>query len=329
MCQLLLANGADVHARDWDSSETPLGYACSTGRFGVTSRGSATNNLEDIVRLLLESGLDTQTSVEVDRCLDDLDFSYHILNLETLARTLSWLLQRYIQTITCDGMLACPRLQWKVCRAIEATGRYHARFANDISCNRNGKNGPLTLKNVQALHFFWLYLLDWATELATFAWHWVLHFCQTYAGDFHYRQLCDSMCRGDIEISPMESALRSFHALGTFHHILLTSKTDIITFVRKECTMPWCNYASETLMNFFSLSLEGYTMYETLFQEGLYCRNCNEYFHDEDGRFNWQKTIELVERGRSLASILDTFLSSSDKEVEGFIRPKEICEQCS
>jgi len=73
-------------------------------------------------------------------------------------------------------------------------------------------------------------------------------FRRAYTGDFHFQHSWDVDGEKGRN-SPMQLALRSFAAFGTFHSILMASGADIVKFAEKESTMPWCNHSQETLMS--------------------------------------------------------------------------------
>lgn len=116
ICQLLLKKGADVEARNWGgiyTPRTPLGIACSSGKYEkFTSTNFRQNYATDTLDLLLQSGLDIHASVEIDNNLYYLGGVTTVYTLphsikRAIAQQFSWLMHKYTQAITCDGLLPC------------------------------------------------------------------------------------------------------------------------------------------------------------------------------------------------------------------------------
>jgi hypothetical protein len=156
--------------------------------------------------------------------------------------------------------------------------------------------------DTQFFQSFWLYLIESTSKYGIAASGISPQFCRSYAGDFHFQQPWKLDGQTD-EQRPMQLALRSFSALHVFHSILTASGTDIVKFAEKESTMQPHIVTQETLMNFFSLPLEQYAHFESLFSICSICRCCYKTYQHE-GIMNWDDTIELVRSGRSLASLL-------------------------
>lgn len=168
-----------------------------------------------------------------------------------MAQQFSWLTRRYIQAITCDGLLSYTELHPDVYTAIMVSDvcfTYSDEFWNEERSNCEF----LKHMDTQKLQSFWLFLLAGATEHGDIYFNVAPEFCQLFAGDFHYQR---PWVEDDdtSQQSPMQLALRSFDALRTFYFILITSGIDIVHFTELECMMPWCAYTQETLMDLFSL----------------------------------------------------------------------------
>jgi hypothetical protein len=285
------------------------------------------------VRLLIESGVDVCVSVEVDESAHSLADA--LLHTErTVSRSeklkiiggLSWLFRKYIQATTCDGVLPTDVLHPKAFSAMNAPTLREADDNYNIWSWEVSDSPLFTRSDTLAFQSFWLYCLHDATETA-----WVFAvishtFCCTYTGGFHYRLSLEIGGR-TTKTSPMESALNSFAALGTFHHILLATEIDVKGFTKVECTMPWCDYTQQTLERFFSLDPCLYSIFERLFQGKPMCFECDKKFerYNIGGLGTWEAVVGLVESGRSLASVLEF---ASEAEMERILEASEICESC-
>jgi hypothetical protein len=331
VCQLLLAKGADVEAYNWDEDftpVTPLGIACFMGY----NRQLAFTNIEtkhaiDTLGLLSENGLDTHASVEIDHNLFFLGEGISQTKLphsvrRAVAQQFSWLMRKYIQATTYDGLLSYTGPRPEACKAIMASNvcfTYNDGFWNEerSDCKVH------TLIDTQTFHSFWLFLLAGATEYGESYMKVSPEFCQSFAGNFHFQK--PWVVDGDtFQQSPMQLALRSFDALGTFHSILMASGTDIVRFTELECTMPWCTHTQETLMDFFSLQPQSYTHFRSLFSTPSMCHDCDRKFQHE-GLMNWEETVELVESGRSLAILLQF---PSEEAKDALFESISYCEDC-
>jgi hypothetical protein len=177
--------------------------------------------------------------------------------------------------------------------------------------------------NIQAFQSFWLYMIAAATRYGDLHSEVSSQFCQSFAGNFHYQQSW-TVAEHTGSDSPMQLALKSFAALRIFHLILMASETDISNFAKVECTMPWCDYTQETLMNFFSLQPWEYTEFSGLFSTAAICQPCGEKFQHK-GLMNWEGTIQLVNSDKSLASLLDYTSEAERKRHRSLMR---CCESC-
>jgi hypothetical protein len=329
ICRLLLAKGADVEARDWGGvfkPVTPLGGACLV-LLGDHQRYLMPKHATDTLDLLLENGLDIHATVEIDSDLFSLGDS--LCGSKTLhpirravAQQFLWLLRKYIQATTCDGLLLCTELHPQACLAI-LQSKIYFDDRDGIWDEQRPDGELLTFMDTQAFQTFWLYMLAQATEYGDIFSRLSPQFCRSFTGDFHYQQpwVVDGHTS---EQSPMQLALSSFEALRTFHYILKVSGTDIVQFTELESTMPWCTYTQEALMNFFSLSLQQYTYLEILFSARKICRRCHRGYQHE-GLMNWEEILGLVRSGRSLASLLQV---PSQEEVDALLLSSFYCEDC-
>lgn len=331
VCQLLLAKGADVEAYNWGgiyTPVTPLGIACSIGYY----QQFAFTNIEikhatDTLGLLLESGLDTDASVEVDGNLLYLGESITMTKLphsvrHAAAQQFSWLMQKYIQATTYDGLLSYTKLHPAAHAAIRQSDICYT-YNDDFWNEERPDCALLRSMDTQFFQSFWLFLISSVTIYASSSPDISPQFCRSFAGNFHYQQPWVLEGHPD-EQSPMQLALRSFIAPEMFHSILMASGIEIVSFTELECTMPWCTYTQETLMNFFSLHHWQYTYFRTLFSVRSDCRRCRRDFQHE-GLMNWVQTVELVESGRSLASLLKF---PSEEARDALLVSIAYCEDC-
>ncbi|GAB7331330.1 hypothetical protein MBLNU13_g02769t1 [Cladosporium sp. NU13] len=331
ICQLLLAKGADVEARNWVGiyvPVTPLGIACCSGdyrQFAFTN--FRPKHATDTLDLLLESGLDTHVSVEIDYNLHHLGESMTRSMVppsirRTFAQQFAWLMRKYIKATTCGGLLSCTELHAEACAAIKQSTICFA--GSDKSWDEERFDyGVFAYMGIQACQSFWLSLIAAATVCGEILPEISPQLCRAYAGDFHYQQSWDVHGHTGRD-SPMQLALRSFAALGTFHSILTASGTDIVKFTEKESTMPWCNHSHETLISFFSLQHQEYSYFISLFSTPSMCYDCGCEFQHE-GFTNWEEAVELVRSGRSLASLLEY---PSEEERYILDLSMDHCETC-
>lgn len=127
-----------------------------------------------------------------------------------------------------------------------------------------------------------------------------------------------------MEISPLELALRSFAAFGTFHHILLTTCMGIEWFTRVECTMPWCTDTQQTLDNLFTIDSGTYRKFNKLFSGARSCFVCREGYQHE-GVKDWHEVVGLVRSGKPW----NTLLEFGSEEEESRLRwTWKCCESC-
>lgn len=176
---------------------------------------------------------------------------------------------------------------------------------------------------IQIFQSLWLHLIAGATLYGEIRPGFSPRFCREYAGDFHYQQPWDLDGRTGRD-SPTQLALRSFAALATFRSILTASKTDIVKFIEKESTMPWCKHSQQTLMSLFSLQSQEYKDSGFLFRTTATCRYCHRHFlHDE--LLDWEEIVVSVEAGNSLASLLD---SVSNEQKHALACSVLYCETC-
>jgi hypothetical protein len=333
MCRLLIAKGADVDAREWLHSRTPLGSACfqphmQGGRGRATTVNLSRNDFVNTLRLLIESGVDVCVSVELD---NDTFWLVHALHFRKQALPmpeerkviggLFWLFQNYIQATTCDGVLSTDVLHPSAFATIAYSETLAALF--NIWPLEGYDNHFLTCKDTLAFQSFWLLQLAEAID-GNRIYDMLSHsFCCSYAGDFHYR-LPLEIDGLTTEISPMELALGSLAALGSFHHILLATGTDVNDFTKVECTMPWCHYTHQTLDAFFSLEPEEYDTLRRRVPGKSPCYGCLKYFQHYDVE-DWEAVVGLVKSGRSLASVLRF---ASEAEREEFLVASKLCKCC-
>lgn len=323
VCQLLLAKGADIEARDWYYSQTPLSLACRI-RYGTpVPPDLSSKDLTDIVRLLVEHGLDILTAVEIDTDLFVLAGRlFHTYETQStkrkLASAFSWLIRSYMCTITCDGVFPSVELHPQVCEAILQSKICDTDLDGFWIQERPGCT-VLTPKDSQAFQSLWLQAIEQVIhyeEIYEFS----PQFCQLYTGDFHYRQLWD--VGGDsTNVSPMELALRSFDALRTFHGILLACGTEIIKFAEVECTMPWCTYTHNMLMEFFSLRPQEYIRFYPLLSSEALCHDCGFRLGNE-GITVWKEVVDMVRSGGSLRSSLG-YMSEERRDLSS-----PFCQSC-
>lgn len=331
ICQLLLAKGADVEARDWGAIYeplTPLGIACSIDYFCPTAFTNVeTKHATDTLCLLLESGLDTHASVELDHNLGFLSEGIAMTTAQrpirrAMAQQFSWLMRRYIQAITCDGLFSYTELHPDVYTAMMMSD---VCFTDSDEFWNEERSDCEFLKHMDTQKFqsFWLFLLAEATEHGEIYFDVAPEFCRSFTGDFHYQQPWE-VHGHTSEQSPMQLALSSSEALRTFYYILKVSGTDIVQFTELESTMPWCTYTQEALMDFFSLQHQGCTFFKSPFSESSICRDCDLEFQHV-GLMDWEETIELVRSGGPLASSLECV----PYEEEDRLHFQEIyCQDC-
>lgn len=281
----------------------------------------------DTLGLLLEKGLDIHATVENDYNLSRVGESLrrpktsHPIR-RAVAQQFLWLLRKYIQATTCDGLLSCTGLHPKACTAIMQSGIY---FTGSDGIWNEGRPGGelLTFMDTQAFQSFWLYMIASASEYGDLFSGFSPRFFRSFAGNFHYQQPW-TVDGHTSEQSPMQLALRSFAALGTFHSVLVASGTDIVKFTEVECTMPWCTYTQDMLMDFFSLQHQSYEYFVSLFPTISICHDCNSGFQHE-GPMIWEETIKLVRSGRSLANLLECLLEEEEDTLESCM---DYCEDC-
>jgi hypothetical protein len=333
VCQLLLAHGADVEARDWEfenNPKNPLDYACGmTYDHRMITESLGYQDFTAIPRLLIESGLDIHSFIEIEGGVGWLasavceDPTSRLSNLKA-NQAFVWLVQRYIRSITCDGTLRCTELHPSVCELI-----HMSEICYTTSYQRRDDEKPnvklFTPNDTELFRYLLLFLIWVPTRNHEYEFIYNISppFCSTYTGDFHYQQHWDLDGHSTIT-SPLELALRSFGALRTFHNILLTCRTDAVTFIEVECTMPWCTYTQELLMNLFTLQPQEYRTFRSVFACNNYCFGCDDWFQHE-GLLDWDETIELVRSGRSLANLLH---SLSKEELEESDESTEYCGVC-
>lgn len=333
ICQLLLAKGADVEARNWGglyTDVTPLGIACASGDYKqFTFANFRQKHATDTLDLLLESGLDTHASVEVDYNLYFLSEYMsqgrgpHSIR-RAVARQFSWLVRKYIQATTCDGLLVCSEPHPEAFVAIRVSEICFTGSGEFWNEERSGY-GPLAHMDIQTFQSFWLYLIAGAAVNHHINPDISPQFCRAYGGDFHYRQSWDFDGHKGRD-SPMQLALRSFAALGTFRSILTASGTDIVKFTEKESTMPWCNHSKEALMSLFSLQSRRYKDLAFLFDTTDTCRRCFRKVQRE-ARLDWKETVESVTTGDSFASLLlESLLSEQEAKRRYSVRYCEACK---
>ena len=336
VCQLLLANGADVEARDWEfenNPKNPLDHACWKAYEHRAIIGTPGNQLEDftaIPRLLIDAGLDIHSFIEIERDANWLawalceDPTSDLSNLKA-SQAFVWLVQKYIRSITCDGTLRCTELHPSVCELIHKSGICYT--ASHQSRDDEKPNFKLfTPNDTEIFQYLWLFLIWVPTRNYEYEGIYDIspQFCSTYTGDFHYQQYWD-LDGHSIITSPLELALRSFDALRTFHNILLACGMDVITFVEVECTMPWCTYTQETLMNLFTLQPQEYMAFRSVFAFGYHCIDCDDWFRYE-GLLDWDETTELVKSGRSLTNLLHSLTKEELEESDESTLYCGICE---
>lgn len=333
VCRLLIAKGADVEARNWGGMfvpATPLGFACRTFSSGCDQcvlPNFRPKHATDTLSLLLESGLDIQASVEIDDVLIGVGDSIsgeripHLIK-RAVAQQLSWLVWKYKQDTTCDGLLSFTNLHPAVHEGIRQSNIY-STFVDGFWDEERSDCKLLTYMDAEAFQSFWIYQMAPSEMNGVMLSDISSEFFQGYTGNFHYQQ---SWKIGDHAgwDSPMQLALRSFAALGTLRHILMASGTDVADFARTECTMPWCTQTQETLTNFLSLEPQRYTVYESFFSKRKMCPCCLEIFQHE-GVMDWEEACQLVNSGRSLASLLE-YPSQAEEERLNFL--VSCCETC-
>lgn len=331
ICQLLLAKGADVEARDWVGifkPVTPFGIAYSIGNYQQLAFANCRlKHATDTLRLLLETGLDIQASVEIDHALISLGDSISYFRAphsikRAVAQQFSWLTREYILAITCDGMLSLTDFHPEFHGGIQQSNIY-SKSQDELWDEERSNCELLTHMDTQAFQSFWLYTIATASAYGDLYTEVSPQFCQSFAGNFHYQQ---SWAAGGHtgRDSPMQLALKSFTALRIFHLILMASETDIANFAKLECKMPWCVYTQETLINFFSLQPWRYTKIGGLFSTFAVCQCCGDKFQHE-GLMDWEETIQLVNSGRSLASLLDY---PSEAENNRLLSLMRYCGSC-
>jgi hypothetical protein len=332
ICQLLLAKGADVEAYNWGgiyTPVTPLGIACSIGYY----RQFALTNIEkkhatDTLGLLLESGLDTHASVEIDHNLYYLAAGITMTTLphsvrRAVAQQFLWLMRKYIQATTYDGLLSYTEPHPKACEAIMAS-EVCFTYSDEFWKEQRPDSEFLTFMDTQVFQTFWLYMLAQATEYGDIISRLSLQFCRSFTGDSHYQQPW-KVYGHTSEQSPMQLALSSFEALRTFYYILKVSGTDIVQFTELESTMPWCTYTQEALMGFFSLQYQRCTYFKAPSLTSSICHDCKREFQHEVS-VGWEGAIELVRSGESLASSLECV---SYEEEDRLYFQESYCQDCS
>ena len=272
--------------------------------------------MKNIFGLLLDNGFDIQTSVELNEDLFALADAYcdssHSLPQEYL-RIIPWLVQRYLQTITCDGALPSINLHVQVYDAL--------RHCIDEFDAQDLPGDILTPKDLHAFQSFWLHSLQKRWGLFSQV---PRQFFRTYTGDYHYQRLWD-MEGCTARISPMQMALTSLRALANFRYILSASGIDIVEFAEKESTMPWCTDTKETLMNFFSFESKDYEAFEYIVSSPTLCDRCWREFQYK-GLIDWGIVVGLVRSGNPLAIVLSPLRSDlSEEDLESV---SYLCEDC-
>jgi hypothetical protein len=330
ICRLLLAKGADIDARDWQYSHTPLRSACHQGNRGrAKTVNFSCNDFVNTVRLLIESGVDVCVSVEVDHSTfwlaDSLNFPEHIVSTSEKLKIIDgllWLFRKYMQATTCDGVIPTDVLHQWACPTISQSEI--EEYYSDRWFLEGSDNHFLTRKDTLAFQSYWLFRLAMATEAGEVCNKLSRDFCCTYAGDFHYRLPLELNGR-TIETSPMELALSSFFALGSFHLILSATGIDVKDFTKVECTMPWCHHTQQTLDRIFSLDPEEYWGLQQRFPGESRCFGCHGPFQHYDVE-DWEAIVGLVKSGRSLDSVLE-FASEADEAI--YLSTRKLCKSCS
>jgi hypothetical protein len=303
ICRLLIANRADVNAREWIRNYTPLSLACRKSIKPEDDNDVVYNALKDpinVIRLLLENGADVCTSTEADIDMTMMTMTLDKHSVRRLRRditpALAYLFRAYERTITCDGLLAVSELNQHVAFAINASGA-----SADGQCRPNRSNmrsfdrGLLSRRDLRIFQLYWLYGLADATQNERE--NAFLHdFCGRYTGDFHYQLPVEENGRRETA-SPLQLALKSRFAMATFLGILSGTQTNLTEFVRKECTMPWCTHTPETLEHFFSLYPRMCAKLVPPLNQ--WCHQCSNSFDIEASRF-WRNLVKRLESGRSV-----------------------------
>jgi hypothetical protein len=295
------------------------------------------NQLEDftaIPRLLIDGGLDIHSFIEIEGDATWLAWALcedppSRLSNPKASQAFVWLMRKYIRSITCDGTLRCTELHSKACELIHNSGICYTA-SHQWREDEEPDFKLFTPNDTELFRYLWLFLIWVPTRKHEYDYIYddfydiSRPFCSTYTGDFHYQQHWN-LDGHSITTSPLELALRSFDALRTFHNILLACGMDIITFVEVECTMPWCTYTQETLINLFTLQPQKYKAFRSVFAFKNNCGGCDNWFQYE-GLLDWNETIELVRSGRSLTDLL-RFLSKEElKELDESTHYCGVCE---
>lgn len=330
VCRLLLAKGADIEARQWDMQRTPFGLICGSAnhhmRPDLALLDRTSNDPSDVLCFLAENGADICAETEVTFGLVWLGHFVKTSHGRTsratickIARAFSWLFRKYRLDTTCDGILANVAFTWESYEALLYSG-ICSTAAEDFWRQERTNCQLFMPTDTQALQGFWLSVIyhGYPGLAQTFS----SHFCRTYHTDFHYQALLELLPTGEILISPLEAALGSFQAFETFHVLLLTSGQNAKTFAEMESTRPWCIYAKQTLVDFFSIELDAYDTLRPLIKRPTWCRRCRKKIFE--GLYDWGEVVELVKSGRSLESVLKCPLEKeqSSRQFRNF------CEAC-
>jgi hypothetical protein len=331
VCQLLLAKGADVEARNWGGifkPATPLGMACSAASYNqFTVTNFRPKHATDTLGLLLESGLDTDVSVEIDYNLYYLSEGLtqrwlpHSIR-RAVAQQFSWLMRKYTQDTTYGELAPCTEPHTGSFAAISVS-QICFTAGNEFWSEERFDYGLFAHMDIQTFQSLWLFLVAEAAVYGDISPDISPIFRRAYTGDFHFQHSWDVDGEKGRD-SPMQLALRSFAALGTFHSILMASGTDIVKFAEKESTMPWCNHSQETLVSLLSLQPQRYEDLASLFDTVDSCRCCHHNF-EHDAVWDWEEIVASVENGKSLVSLLDPLVGQKE---DYFGSSLHYCEDC-
>jgi hypothetical protein len=291
----------------------------------TTTVNGSRSDYVNTLRLLIESGVDVCISVEVDSntfwLANALNWDEPLVSTSERLKMiggLSWLFRKYMQATTCDGLLPTNVLHPEACAVITLTTHHEGQL--EAWGSGRPDNHLLTRNDTLAFQSYWLFELAKVTEHNIGLVEFSSGFCRAYSGDFHYRLPLEIGGR-TIEASPMELALYSFAALGSFRRILLNTGADVKEFAKLECTMPWCHHTQQVLDAFLSLDPEEYSPRKRRFKRPLPCSwGCGRDYADEI----WKVVVELVKSGISL----DSALVVSETRGGWPLSDLDYCESC-
>ncbi|KAK3075066.1 hypothetical protein LTR53_001964 [Teratosphaeriaceae sp. CCFEE 6253] len=321
LCRLLLARGADVHARNWVASKDPFsgtlvcltafGSACRSGPDpnSTASRSCETQGqLIDTLRVLIEGGTDLGMAMEVD---DDMIYLQYALSREgpvftaerMYAAAYMYAVRMYARDVTCDGLLQIEgphrnlmSVQWR--QELEIANVGHSQ---DSAVRIFGRS------DYAPLQYYLVYVLS-SSAFRDTHFRAMLQPLDLYTGDFHFR-LPFEWDGHSRKIAPLDLATWSAGALSSFQTLLAAYDVDLDKFITKGCSMADCKWTEGCLTILLSFQWE---FLVPIFHICRRCKPCRQWVGREGPLMNWS---DLVTRIREATTIDSLFTAEENRHL--------------